>query len=444
MHHDVNLAAGGSGDEAAHLPFLGKILRSLICSGRLTVIDSRGRRSTFGGAKGPSVIVRLHQPSLPLRIGLNPSAAFGEAYMDGTLTIESGDLRDLLGLVTTNMAAIEQQPLQAIRHWLGRHLRTLVRRNDPQRSRANATRHYDLPPTLYDFFLDADHQYSCAYFADDQSTLEEAQAAKKRHIAAKLLLSPGQHVLDVGCGWGGLAIDLARDYGVEVTGLTLSDEQLRVARRRAEEAGLSERVRFELKDYRAVEGSFDRIVSVGMFEHVGARNFEDFFTKLKRSLAPEGVALLSAIGRMAPPAMPDAWIDKYIFPGGYIPSLSETLAAIESTKLWLTDVEVLRIHYAETLKHWFDRFEARRLEAQALFGERFCRMWEFYLAACEMLFRNGPLMVFHLQLAKRRDAVPLTRDYVTAFDRSVPHKWPRREDAVTVRREADVQTEPAA
>jgi cyclopropane-fatty-acyl-phospholipid synthase len=440
MHHDVNLAAGRRGDEAAHLPLLGKMLGALICSGRLTVIDSHGRRSTFGEAGGPSVTVRLHHVSLPLRIALNPSVALGEAYMDGSLTIESGDLRALLRLVTSNMAALDQRPLQAARHWFGKHLRRLVRRNDPQRSRANAARHYDLPPTLYDFFLDADHQYSCAYFADEQTSLEEAQAAKKRHIAAKLLLSPGQHVLDIGCGWGGLAIDLARDYGVQVTGITLSEEQLRVARRRAEQAGLADQVQFNLMDYRAVEGSFDRIVSVGMFEHVGARNFEDFFATLKSSLAPDGVALLSAIGRMAPPAMPDAWIDKYIFPGGYIPSLSETLAAIESRNLWLTDLEILRIHYAETLKHWFDRFEARRAEAAPLYGERFCRMWEFYLAACEMLFRNGPLMVFHLQLAQRRDAVPLTRDYVTAFEHSVAHERPRRQETEVARREAEPAT----
>lgn len=286
-----------------------------------------------------------------------------------------------------------------------------------RRSRANVVHHYDLSPVLYDFFLDADRQYSCAYFGSNDADLEEAQAAKKRHIAAKLLLSPGQHVLELGSGWGGLAIELARDHDVDVTGITLSDRQLEYSRARAEKVGLADRVHFQLRDYRSIENRFDRVVSVGMFEHVGARNFDDFFAALRDSLNADGVALLSAIGRMAPPTTPDAWIDKYIFPGGYIPSLSETLAAVERTGLWLTDIEILRVHYGDTLKQWFERFEAKRLEAAELYGERFCRMWEFYLAASEMLFRNGPLMVFHMQLARERDAAPLTRDYITDFDR---------------------------
>lgn len=337
--------------------------------------------------------------------------------MDGTLTIEAGDVRQLLALVTGNFTAFEQRPLHGVGSWLSRRLRTFLRSNGPLRSRRNVAHHYDLSGTLYDLFLDADQQYSCAYFVDEAATLEQAQAAKKRHIAAKLLLAPGQRVLDIGCGWGGLAIELARDYGVDVTGITLSDKQLQSARRRAERAGLGDRVRFELMDYRSIEGCFDRIVSVGMFEHVGARNYGAFFSKVRDSLAPDGIALLSAIGRMAPPTVPDPWISKYIFPGGYIPSLSETLAAIEPSHLWVTDIEILRVHYAETLKRWFDRFERHRAEAAALYDERFCRMWEFYLAACEMLFRNGPLMVFHMQLARRRDAVPLTRDYISVFDR---------------------------
>jgi len=418
MHHDLNLAVPDSPGQSAHLPLLGNVLAALVGGGRLTVIDFQGRQSTFGDtAEGPEVIVRFHRARLPLLIALNPARALGEAYMDGTLTIEAGDLRDLLALVTRNIGALDRHPLQSARTWLASRLRRFVTRNDPERSRSNVAHHYDLSATLYDFFLDADHQYSCAYFTRPGSSLEQAQAAKKRHIAAKLLLSPGQRVLDIGSGWGGLAIDLARDHDVDVTGITLSDEQLRYARRRAEQAGLSDRVRFELMDYRSVSGRFDRIVSVGMFEHVGARNFGEFFAKVTDLLAPNGVALLSAIGRMAPPTTPNSWIDKYIFPGGYIPSLSETLAAIEPTGLWLTDIEILRIHYADTLKIWFDRFEAHRPEAVALYGERFCRMWEFYLAGCEMLFRNGPLMVFHIQLAHLRDAVPLTRDYITDFDR---------------------------
>jgi cyclopropane-fatty-acyl-phospholipid synthase len=418
MHHDVKLGDARRTKRTASLPLLGGLLRSLVSGGCLTIIDSAGRRSVFGNARaGPSVTVRLHEASLPARIALSPSRAFGEAYMDGTLTIEAGDVRQLLFLVTGNFPAIEERPLHAAGSWLSRHLRTFLRSNGPLRSRRNVAHHYDLSGTLYDLFLDADQQYSCAYFVDQAATLEQAQAAKKRHIAAKLLLAPGQRVLDIGCGWGGLAIELARDYGVDVTGITLSDKQLQSARRRAERAGLGDRVRFELMDYRSIEGCFDRIVSVGMFEHVGARNYGAFFSKVRDSLAPDGIALLSAIGRMAPPAVPDPWISKYIFPGGYIPSLSETLAAIEPSHLWVTDIEILRVHYAETLKRWFDRFEDHRAEAAALYDERFCRMWEFYLAACEMLFRNGPLMVFHMQLARRRDAVPLTRDYISVFDR---------------------------
>lgn len=418
MNRHVDIAASTKDDRRAHLPVLGKMLEALIGDGALTIIDSAGRRSIFGDPRaGPNVTVRFHQPSLPLRIAISPSLAFGEAYMDGSLTIERGGLRDLLSLVTANMAALEQQPLQAARAWFGSRLRGLLRSNDAERSRENVVHHYDLSAMLYDLFLDPDHQYSCAYFFDENASLEEAQAAKKRHIAAKLLLSPGQRVLDIGSGWGGLAIELARDYDVDVTGITLSDKQLEYARAKAEQAGLADRVHFELRDYRSIEGCFDRIVSIGMFEHVGAKNFGHFFATLRDSLNPHGVALLSAIGRMAPPTTPDAWIDKYIFPGGYIPSLSETIAAIEPTGLWLTDIEILRVHYADTLKDWFERFEAERHEAAALYGGRFCRMWEFYLAACEMLFRNGPLMVFHMQLARERDDAPLTRDYITDFDR---------------------------
>ena len=417
MRHDVNMTASGQA-EHARLPLLGRMLALLIRDGELTVVDSRGRRSVFGNPGGrPSVTVQLHNAGLPLRLALNPYLAFGEAYVDGTLTIESGDLRQLLDLVTANMEALDEHWLGRARTWLASGMRAFTKSNDPRRSRRNVAHHYDLSGKLYDFFLDADHQYSCAYFSNGTTSLEGAQAAKKRHIAAKLLLKPGQRVLDIGCGWGGLALDLARDHGVEVTGITLSDKQLEAARERAAQAGLADRVHFELKDYRSVDGRFDRIVSVGMFEHVGPRNYREFFAKLGDLLAPKGVALLSSIGRMDPPTVPNAWIDKYIFPGGYIPSLSEAFAAVEPTRLWVTDVEILRVHYADTLKQWYDRFEARRAEAAALYDERFCRIWEFYLAACEMLFRNGPLMVFHMQLAATRDAVPLTRDYVTDFER---------------------------
>lgn len=419
------LSRGDTAVGSAHLPLIEKLLRSLVCDGSVTVIDSRGRGSTFGDRRSDrSVTVRLRSATLPLRIALSPSLAFGEAYMDGTLTIESGgNIRDLLALVTADMSGLEQHPLEAARTWLASHLRRFVRSNSPKRSRANVQHHYDLSTKLYDLFLDHDRQYSCAYFTSRDQSLEAAQAAKKRHIAGKLRLSPGHRVLEIGSGWGGLAIELARTYGVLVTGVTLSDEQLKYARAKAAEAGVAERVRFEISDYRSIDGRFDRIVSVGMFEHVGRRNFPAFFDAVKRNLDPSGIALLSAIGRTGPPTLPDRWINKYIFPGGYIPSLSETLAVIEPTGLWLTDMEILRLHYADTLKEWFDRFQERRSEAASLYSERFCRMWEFYLAACEMLFRNGRLMVFQLQLAREPGAAPLTRDYMTDFDRlatSVP------------------------
>jgi cyclopropane-fatty-acyl-phospholipid synthase len=274
--------------------------------------------------------------------------------------------------------------------------------------------HYDLSGALYDLFLDADKQYSCAYFRDPGMTLEEAQAAKKALIAAKLRLEPGMRVLDIGSGWGGLALTLARDHGARVTGVTLSEEQLKVSRARAAAAGLEGQVDFHLRDYRAVTGQFDRIVSVGMFEHVGVPHYATFFATAARLLAPDGVMLLHTIGRNAPPAATSPWITKYIFPGGYVPSLSEVAAPIEASGLWLTDLEVWRLHYAETLRAWQRRFEANIDAVRALYDERFCRMWRFYLVASEMSFRAGRQCVFQLQLAHRQDAVPLTRAYLSA------------------------------
>ena len=272
--------------------------------------------------------------------------------------------------------------------------------------------HYDLTPAIYDLFLDADRQYSCAYFAQDGISLDAAQAAKKTHIARKLLLSPGMRVLDIGCGWGGLALTLARDHGARVTGITLSQEQLGVARARAKAAGLADRVTFDLVDYRAVTGQYDRIVSVGMFEHVGAPNFETFFNVVRDRLAEDGVALIHTIGRTAPPNATNPWISRYIFPGGYVPSLSEVAEAIQKTGLRIGDIECLRLHYAMTLRCWFDRFSASAEVAAALKDDRFVRMWRYYLAASEQTFRHGPQDVFQVQLCRRPDAVPITRDYL--------------------------------
>ncbi|WP_367197756.1 class I SAM-dependent methyltransferase [Amorphus sp. 3PC139-8] len=384
----------------------------------MTVIDATGRLHPFGpGDSGPDVTVRLCDPLLPLRILLRPSLALGEAYMDGTISIEKGTLRDLLHLCTSNLEALDQHPIGALRGELDRLLRRLQQDNRLARARANIAHHYDLSGALYDLFLDRDRQYSCAYFQTGAESLEDAQEKKKHHIMAKLLLEPGMRVLGVGSGWGGLALEMAQTAGADVTGLTLSQEQLAVATERAVTAGLSSRVRFVMRNYREDQGTYDRIVSVGMFEHVGVAHYRTYFDTLRQRLNPEGIALVHAIGRADPPGSTDPWLRKYIFPGGYCPALSEVLAAVERSGLWVTDIEILRLHYAETLRHWFERFQANRDRAKAIYDERFCRMWEFYLAACEAAFRNGPMMVFQLQLARRRDAVPLTRDYITDWER---------------------------
>ncbi len=289
--------------------------------------------------------------------------------------------------------------------------------NPIPRARRNAAHHYDLSDQLYELFLDRDRQYSCAYFDDCGDDLDTAQLNKKRHIAAKLLIRPGQTVLDIGSGWGGLALYLAAECGADVTGLTLSVEQLKTAARRAAAAGLSDRVRFYLRDYREEDGRYDRIVSVGMFEHVGVNHYEAFFTRVKSLLAPDGVALLHSIGRIDGPGATHPWIRKYIFPGGYIPALSEVVVAVERLKLWVTDIEILRLHYAETLRCWRRRFEHNRERLRAIYDERFCRMWEMYLAGSEIAFRHGGCMVFQMQLAKTVDSVPITRDYMIDWER---------------------------
>ncbi|MBN2751920.1 MAG: class I SAM-dependent methyltransferase, partial [Rhodospirillaceae bacterium] len=311
-------------------------------------------------------------------------------------------------------------PAIRARGLVGGLIRRLHQHNPAQKAKRNVAHHYDLPPELYDTFLDADHQYSCAYFPTGSETLEQAQAAKKRHIAAKLLLEPGQRVLDIGCGWGGMALSLAKDFGVDVTGITLSEHQLATARARAMAAGLSDRVRFELMDYRSVRGRFDRIVSIGMFEHVGVRYYRAFFRAIRERLSENGIALLHTIGRNEPPGDTNPWIRKYIFPGGYCPALSEIMAVVEHERLFVCDVEILRLHYAQTLKLWADRFQAHRAEVATMLDERFCRMWEFYLSGSEMAFRHDNQTVFQLQLTRSKTAVPDTRDYISAFEATHP------------------------
>ncbi len=393
-----------------------RLLERLVQSGDLTLIDAHGGRHRFGDGSGPPVTIRLLDPALHRRLVLKPRLAFGEAYMDGSLRVEEGDLLDLLGIL---MANADRQGESGILHLYSR-LDALWRRvqqfNPAARSRRNVAHHYDLSGEMYRLFLDADRQYSCAYFADGVADLEAAQLAKKRHIAAKLLLQPGQRVLDIGSGWGGLALHLAQNHGVDVTGLTLSVEQQKVATERAAAAGLAGRVRFHLQDYRqeaaANPGGYDRIVSVGMFEHVGVGHYRSFFETVNRLLTADGVALLHSIGRRDGPGNTNPWLRKYIFPGGYSPALSEVLPQIEAQRLWVTDIEILRLHYAETLRHWRQRFNQNRDRVRALYDERFCRMWDFYLAGCEASFRVQDMMVFQIQMARRVDAVPLTRQYL--------------------------------
>ena len=389
---------------------LAALLARLFRRGDLTLVDADGRRHQFGGPPLPGVPpvgIRLHDRRLHWRLPLNPGLAAGEAYADGTLTIERGSLRDLLALAAANLG---REARSALPLW--RLARLWQQYNPIRQAHRNVAHHYDLSEALYERFLDADRQYSCAYFRRPDMTLEEAQEAKKAHVAAKLLLAPGQRVLDIGAGWGGLALTLARAAEIEVLGITLSQEQLTVARRRAEAAGLADRVRFELMDYRQVTGPFDRVVSVGMFEHVGRPNFRTFFAALHRLLTIDGVALLHAIGRAHGPGATNPWMRKYIFPGGYSPALSEVLPAVEAADLFVTDIEILRLHYAETLREWQRRFQARRGEIAQLLDERFCRMWEFYLAGAEMAFRAQGHMVFQIQLTRDVHAVPLTRDYL--------------------------------
>jgi cyclopropane-fatty-acyl-phospholipid synthase len=384
-------------------------LRKVIRDGDLTVRLPGGDALKLGDGSGPAVTVAITSRLWVARIAANPSLALGEAYMEGGLVLEQGSLHDLVELIGQNAKHRPLKRANALqRWWLDRRLQANAR----AAARRNVHHHYDLSLDLYRRFLDDDLQYSCAYFAEPGASLEEAQRAKKRHIAAKLLIQPGMRVLDIGCGWGGLGLSLAQETGAEVDGVTLSTEQLATAQARAEANGLAGMTHFSLTDYRDVQGPYDRIVSVGMFEHVGRPNFQTYFDTVARLLKDDGVAVIHSIGRAEGPAFTQPWVAKYIFPGGYIPAMSEALAAVERSGLIVTDVEVLRLHYAETLRAWSQRFAARRAEIAELYDERFCRMWEFYLAISELAFRHRGHFVFQLQLAKKIDAVPLTRDYI--------------------------------
>jgi len=397
-----------------------RVLSRVVRRGSLTVILSSGSRITLGDGTGVPLTMRFTSQSWQRRVALDPEMKLGEAFMEGGLVIDQGDIADVLAVLMSQVGLmVPSLPAKALMK-----LRYLFRRiaqfNPPGRSQRNVAHHYDLDGRLYSLFLDADRQYSCAYFEHPNQSLDDAQLAKKRHLAAKLVLDqPDLSVLDIGCGWGGLGLYLAENAGARVTGVTLSQEQLGVANCRAEERGLSGRAEFRLQDYRLTPGPFDRIVSVGMFEHVGVNHYDTYFKRIAELMSDDGVALVHSIGRSEGPGITNPWINKYIFPGGYIPALSEVLPAIERAGLLVADVEMLRLHYAETLKAWRERFIAHREEIERLYDQRFFRMFEFYLAASEMGFRHQGMMIFQLQLTKREGVVPITRDYITDAEKDL-------------------------
>jgi cyclopropane-fatty-acyl-phospholipid synthase len=387
-------------------------LARFIRTGNLRITTATGRSYDFGDGNGPPVAIRLTSRAAVTHLLLDPELRLGEAYMNGDLILEQGSIADLLAILLTQNRS-SKPPSFAQPQWLLRYLkRRLAQFNIRGRARHNVAHHYDLDGRLYALFLDADRQYSCAYFESPDQSLDDAQLAKKRHLAAKLLVRPGQRVLDIGCGWGGLSLYLAAYLQANVTGITLSEEQFKRASERAEEKRLSRSARFLLQDYRDVAGTYDRIVSVGMFEHVGVGYYDAFFRKAAQLLAGDGVMLLHSIGRSEGPNVTNPWIAKYIFPGGYIPALSEVLPAIERAGLLVTDIEILHLHYAQTLRAWRERFLAHAEDVKRIYDERFLRMWEFYLAASEITFREQGMMVFQVQLARRTGIVPMTRDYI--------------------------------
>ncbi len=385
----------------------------LVSRGSLEVRMASGASFEVGDGSGPRIAIQFTDAKAQWAFLMDPELRFGELFMDRRLLVLKGSLYELVCLLMVNARRAPENRWLEVVDRLRFTFRRWKQRNDRRRSQRNVAHHYDLDAALYDLFLDADRQYSCAYFEHPDQSLEAAQLAKKRHVTAKLQVEPGQRVLDIGCGWGGLSLYLAEvAQAGRVLGITLSEEQIKIALARASERGLDARVEFRIADYRELGERFDRIVSVGMFEHVGLPYYDAFFSHCRRLLEDDGVMLLHTIGISGPPAHADPWIDKYIFPGGYVPALSEILPAIEHAGLVVTDVEVLRLHYAETLRAWRDRFMARRDEALALRGDRFCRMWEFFLAFCEAAFRHETLVVFQIQLAVRNDTLPLTRDYL--------------------------------
>jgi cyclopropane-fatty-acyl-phospholipid synthase len=399
---------------------LRRVIERIIKTGNLKITGADGKIYHFGNGEGAPAHIRFNTARAERAVALHPTLALAEAFMDEELDFIEGDILSVLQLAYGNMGSGGTDAAVArLMEGMRVAVRGLQQFNTAARAKRNVERHYDLSGEIYKLFLDEDMQYSCAYFERPDMTLEEAQLAKKRHIAAKMRMKPGQSVLDIGCGWGGMALYLARTFEAEVLGVTLSTEQHAIATERAHAQGLDNRVHFEIRDYRSLSERFDRIVSVGMFEHVGVNYYRTFFDKCKTLLKPDGVMLLHYIGRSGPPSATNAFIRKYIFPGGYIPALSEVMPHIERAGLVVTDIEVLRIHYAETLKNWRERFLANRDRAKEIYDERFCRMWEFYLSASEAAFRWQDMVIFQLQITKRNDVLPLTRNYIDKAEKSL-------------------------
>lgn len=395
------------------MKLLSKLMTRFVQTGQLTIIDVDGNRHKFGPGGAPRSVVAIKDKRLYKSLFFNPELKAGEAYMDGTLVPREGtNIRDFLTLFALNASNLRGHPLQKRIRGFYKKIKRFHQKNLKKASRENVEHHYDLSNAFYEIFLDPDMQYSCGYFEHEGQSLDEAQLAKKRHIAAKLDLKPGHRVLDIGCGWGGMAIYLAETFDVHVTGVTLSKQQYELAQERVKAKGLEDKVDIRLQDYRELTGPFERIVSVGMFEHVGVPHYKEFFDKCSALLSQDGAMLLHSIGRRGGPGSTARWIRKYIFPGGYSPALSETLAVVEKSGLWVSDIEILRLHYAETCLHWDKRFQANRDKIATMMDERFCRMWEFYLIVSELSFRYSKNMVFQMQLAKTVDALPITRDYM--------------------------------
>lgn len=402
------------------MKLLSNLLRSFIKRGRMRVMDVDGNIHEFGsGEDGPTVTIRLHDKKLYRSLFFNPELAAGEAYMDGSLTMEEGSTcYDFMFLFSINRAPLGANPVQGLLRKGWKLFRRHQQKNSVERAKKQARHHYDLSTDLYRLFMDDGLNYSCAYYTSAEDSLEAAQAAKLTHLVAKLDLKPDMEVLEIGGGWGSLAIRVAQ-AGARVTSLNVSPEQVKIAEERVRAAGVEDRVTFVLKDYREFEGRFDRVISVGMMEHVGIGHLDEYFGKIRACLTDSGYAVIHSIGRMTPPGTTGPFIRKYIFPGGYVPALSEVFASTERLGLWVCDAEILRLHYYYTIRDWRVRFEEKRGAAAELYDEAFCRMWEFYLCAVELGFLHGSNMVFQLLLSKERDAVPIIRDFIVDNEREM-------------------------